>query len=136
MTTVEWNGAEMEQRIRAAAMRGVASGLGMVEDHTVDLILNTQKTGRVYRRRGVVHQASAPGEPPASDLGTLVNSRHIELHPETLSGLLIWSSLHAWFMEHGTKHIEPRPFARRGLAEKLEDVQAGIANEVRAVLPR
>jgi hypothetical protein len=128
-----WNSGPIEAQIRAAAMRGVVSGLGLVERHSVELIENTPKSGRVYRRRGVTHQASAPGEPPASDTGNLVNARRIDLHPETLSGKLIWSSEHAWFLEHGTRHMDARPWARRALFEKAEEVEAGIANEIMAV---
>jgi hypothetical protein len=31
------------------------------------------KTGRVYKRRSVIHRASAPGQTPASDTGNLLN---------------------------------------------------------------
>lgn len=39
-----------------------------------ELMRDSPATGRVYRRRGVTHRASAPGEPPAPDQGTLVRS--------------------------------------------------------------
>ena len=37
-------------------------------------ILSGPKTGRIYKRGRKTHQASAPGEAPASDKGLLVNS--------------------------------------------------------------
>lgn len=72
------------------------------------------KHGRVYARRlpggGVVfHQASAPGEAPAIDFGTLANS--IEAVPE---GPLAWAVVvgaeHGLYLETGTRHMAPRPF--------------------------
>ena len=37
-------------------------------------IQSPPKTGRIYRHGKVEHQASAPGEAPATDTGNLVNS--------------------------------------------------------------
>ena len=36
------------------------------------------KTGRVYKRGNVLHQASAPGEAPAVDTGNLLNSGFVK----------------------------------------------------------
>jgi hypothetical protein len=44
-----------------------------IQARMIDLI-RMPKSGRVYRRRGGSHQASAPGEAPASDSGTLLNA--------------------------------------------------------------
>ena len=38
------------------------------------LVQTSPATGKVYKRGKVLHQASAPGEAPATDLGFLVNS--------------------------------------------------------------
>lgn len=131
---VRWNSPQIEVRVRAAAMRGVTVGIGIVEQRAVDLITGPPKTGRVYRRRGVVHQASAPGEAPASDTGTLVNARRIDLLTAELAARLTFTARHAPFLERGTKNIEPRPFAARALAETQDEVRGAIASEVRAAL--
>lgn len=46
----------------------------------VDAVRSPPKSGRIYKRRTISHQASAPGEAPASDTGTLLRS--IQAWPE------------------------------------------------------
>lgn len=129
-----WNGELYRERVEQAAMRGVARWLGMLDQRWVDLVVNSSKSGRVYRRRGVSHQASAPGEPPASDTGSLVASRAQELDPQRLAGRFKIMSRHALPLELGTRNMEPRPHARRALAETREDGEAAVAAEIAAVL--
>lgn len=71
------------------------------------------KTGRKYKRGNVVHQASAPGESPATDGGPLVSS---VFYTELLGlAVEVGSRLdYAYYLEYGTRrngktHIEPRP---------------------------
>lgn len=133
-TSFQWYGPEFEARIRRGAMQGVMEGIGYVDARAVFLITNPPKTGRLYRRRGVVHQASAPGEAPASDTGTLVNARRIEADEQRVAARLIFSSRHAGWLEHGTPKMEPRPFARRSLMETREQVETAINRNVKAAL--
>lgn len=64
-------------------------------------------TGRRYARGGRVHQASAPGQPPAPDTGTLLRSITIELGDmrATVGSRLPYSM----FLEFGTRHMAARP---------------------------
>lgn len=130
--TFRWHGDELIREVRAAAMEGVVEGIGIVERHAVDLILNTAKTGRVYRRRGVEHRASAPGEPPASDTGNLVNRRRIDLIPARLAARLTFSAIYAVYLQMGTRRIEPRPWADRAVNEKRDEVNAAVMSRIRA----
>lgn len=132
--TVRWHGAALEQRIRIGAMQGVTEWIGLVEDRAVSLILDTAKTGRTYRRRGVEHRASAPGEPPASDTGNLVANRRIDLFPNRLAGRLTFSAEYAWYLQHGTENMEARPWADRALAETHEEGQGRVISNIRAAL--
>lgn len=122
-----WNAAAIEGRIRQGALQGVAEGIGIVEQRAVALIMNPPKTGRIYKRRGVEHQASAPGEAPASDTGTLVNARHTDLIPDQLAARLTFTARHALWLERGTRKMAPRPFAGRALMETKDDVENAIA---------
>lgn len=130
----QWNGPQMSARIRAATMAGVVRWIGDVEHRAVRLIMEPPKTGRIYRKRGVAHQASAGGEAPANETGRLVNSRRIDLFSEQLRARLNFSVNYALMLELGTKHMEPRPFARRALAESMETGPEFIRQEIRAAL--
>lgn len=84
-----------------------ATALGINRD-VKDSIQRGDKTGRVYQRGNITHRASAPGEAPATDTGTLVSS----IYYEPQSGLLsmIGSRLaYAYYLEFGTMRIAPRP---------------------------
>lgn len=75
------------------------------------LLLQTSKaTGRIYRRGKVVHQASAAGEPPATDTGLLVNSIQAELESPATIGKVEIGAAYAAALEFGTGRMEPRPF--------------------------
>lgn len=121
-------------KIRAGAMKGVVAGTELVHEHATLKIMSPPKTGRVYTRRGVKHRASAPGEAPASDIGTLVQSGATYYDPAELVGRVNWSAAHAPFLEYGTGRMEPRPFARNTLAEDAAEVQgliqAAVASEL------
>ena len=77
------------------------------------MIQSPPKTGTIYNSRGKRHQASAPGEAPATDTGTLVSS--ITYKQESPLVATVSSRLpYAYYLEFGTKkggktHIEPRP---------------------------
>lgn len=134
MTIPTWNSAELLARTRAGAMRGVVRWIGLVEARAVELIQSPPKSGRIYRRRGVTHQASAPGEAPASDHGTLVAGRKIDLFEAYLRARLTFTAKHAKFLEFGTRRMEPRPFARRALRETFDAGQACVREEIEAAL--
>ncbi len=77
-------------------------------------------TGIVYRRRGRVHRASAPGEPPASDEGRLIAGLGFDIvDPRTIAvGVGGPAAEYALLLEQGTRFMDPRPYI-------LPAVQAG-----------
>lgn len=127
---VEWNQEEVERRIRLGAWRGVLIGAYSVQERGTELLQNPPKSGRIYQRRGVRHQASAPGEAPASDTGRLAGSSDVLPDQPNLSARVNWSASHARPLELGTQSIEPRPFARRSLAERKEFIEQSVASEI------
>lgn len=130
---VKWNDAGLRARARVGAMRGVVAASEEVRNEAVRLILDTPKTGRFYRRRTVVHQASAPGEAPASDTGTLVGriTTNYDRLPE-LVGVVGAHTDYAAYLEYGTKKMAARPFMRPALANKRAEIKETISRAIRA----
>lgn len=120
MAVVLWNDVGVLACVRAGVMRGVVSGTEQVRNEALRLILQTAKTGTLYRMHGVVHRASAPGEPPASDTGRLVNSITTAYDEPKLSGVVSANTEYAPYLEYGTSKMEARPFMRPALANMQE----------------
>jgi HK97 gp10 family phage protein len=132
--TVNWNGPAVLATVRAATVQGLHRGVEDVANEAVSLILNTPKSGRIYHRGGVAHQASAPGEPPASDTGQLVASVTTSVDETSLTGNVNFGSDHALALEKGTFKMAPRPFARPALVNKRDAVRQDIAEEIEKAL--
>lgn len=115
-------------------MAGVIEGTEKVHTTAVRLVQTGPKSGRIYKRRGVVHQASAPGEPPASDTGTLVQRSGTEYDHTRLTGAVVFRSSHALPLELGTETMEPRPYLRPALAMNIDAITAAVSRRIAAVL--
>lgn len=89
----------------AKAVTGTA--LEMIGD-VKKAIQRGPKTGRVYRRGNITHQASAPGEAPATDQGALASSVYFE-QTTKLSATIGSRLAYAYYLEFGTSRIAPRP---------------------------
>lgn len=79
----------------------------------------TPKHGERYKRGGKSHQASAPGEAPAVDFGTLQNSIIPEFPSPTL-GILEIGAEHGLYLTTGTQNMEKRPFIEPAILGALE----------------
>lgn len=90
-------------------------------------------TGRVYTRRGVSHQASAPGEAPAPDTGALMGSVYHEM-TGPLSAVTGSRMAYAAFLEWGTFTMAPRPAwtpeVEQTRSEFRADVVRALAGEI------
>lgn len=77
-----------------------------------------RRGGKVYRwERGTSHKASAPGEPPASDTGRLLNSIGHTMYDgaQGRSARVSAKTKYALWLELGTRYMAPRPFMRPAL---------------------
>ena len=116
--------ADMRRNIEAA----LKGGAMLVANDAKRALQAGPKSGVVYRRRGIEHQASAPGEPPATDTGRLVGS--IVADGEGLNAYVEARTKYARWLEYGTKHMAARPFFHPA----LERNRARIRDLVRAAL--
>lgn len=89
--------------------------------------LSGARSGHIYRRGAkgtILHQASAPGEPPATDIGNLVNSIGSRMIGAA-EGEVTVSAEYAAVLEFGGVHMAPRPFFTPAVkAEWPEFIQA------------
>ena len=106
----------------------------MLRADVVERIQRGPASGVVYSKKNPnrVHQASAPGEAPATDTGRLANSIEFDqIGP--LTATVGSSLLYALYLEYGTSRMAPRPYFRpaveavRPMFERaLERALAGV----------
>ncbi len=88
------------------------------------------KTGTLYKRGNIIHQASAPGEPPAMDTGLLANS--ISTTAEGSLRYVVSASAHyAIYLEYGTYKMAARPFMRPAFEQVKPGFLEAIARALR-----
>jgi hypothetical protein len=136
--TVNWNPGPTTALIVQGARQAVANATEGVLGEGNRLIASPPKSGRVYKRRGIEHQASAPGESPATDTGALIQSGQA-LYPDSgdpmvITGIANWSTDYALALETGTETMEARPYARPALDQVAPSLPAGIAAAIKASL--
>ena len=121
--------AAMEKEVAAALYAG---GL-MVEANAKQKIMRGPKTGRTYKVRSVVRQASAPGEAPANQTGRLVNSITVEAQPSRKRVLVKAGGgavEYAAMLEFGTAEMKARPFFAPALKEETPNIKARLRKGV------
>ena len=104
-----------------------------VEGEAKSLVQDPGKSGRIYRRGDIEHQASAPGEPPATDLGHLVNSIQADTGDaaRALRSEVAVGAEYAPVLELGGVRIEPRPFLTPALESQRKRFEAATAAAIR-----
>ena len=95
--------AATAQKVRGDAIKSVQRGV---------------KSGVVYTRSSgqnlsPMHQASAPGQAPATDTGMLVSS--IKAESKNLTGRVYSDLKYSFWLEYGTLYMRPRPFLNPAL---------------------
>ena len=93
---------------------GIRATLGEGERILKEDILNRPGSGKIYRRGGKEHQASADGEAPAPDLDNLRANTNanpdIIRDGEDFVGLIVADAEYAEALEKGTERMAARPY--------------------------
>jgi HK97 gp10 family phage protein len=116
--------AENEIKVR------LFSSANLVEAEAKQSIQRGVKSGRIYKRRSIVHQASAPGEPPASDTGFLVSNitkTAVEKSGTALSISVESKAPYSKFLEFGTRKMSARPFLQPALEKNRNKIKSKFA---------
>lgn len=121
--------SQLGEKVRRQAEAILDRNAQDVLTHAVDAILTGPKTGAMYG----AHQASAPGEAPANDMGTLANSMTIT-KPGDLAREIEAPAEYAAALEFGRLDgtIAPRPF----LAPALDAVKPQFVSDVAEMVKR
>lgn len=92
-------------------------------------------TGRAYPRtkRGGVHVASAPGQPPAADTGRWGVAIYVDHLPK--EGVVGNSAEYASALEYGTRKMAARPIWRPTAEAEGKDFYQRVIDALRKVAP-
>lgn len=102
------------QEINAAALSRADRGLNILRNASLE-VLGHDGSGRRYRNG---HVASAPGQPPAPDTGSLRRNWHQQKLAQNSSGgvriiMRIKSKMpYAKYLDPGTRYIAQRPYIK------------------------
>lgn len=94
------------------------------------LVQRGARSGRWYKRRKIMHQASAPGEPPKTDTGYLVN-RIRGFVEHRFVAVLEAATKYARMLEFGTRKMGARPFMDRAGAIVLKRARQRLIDAAR-----
>lgn len=139
--TVEIEGLERTQaklrnlRSRAAKpLRDALHGSAILMQNEIRKILRGPRHGKIYKLRGgALHQASAPGEPPALLTGHLRASVEGRAEIEAIAARVQaggFGAPYAIHLEFGTRKMAQRPFMRSTVRQN----KAAIVERVRLAL--
>lgn len=123
---VKWE--NLAKEVQAAVDLNLAGGVKLVENDAKKAVARGPKTGRIYKRRGVTHQASAPGQAPATDTGML--ARNIVSSAKDGVAVVEARTKYAVHLEYGTRRTAARPF----LTPAVERNRARIQGLVRSAV--
>lgn len=118
---------DLVRRMREGAARAARATAHSIEGDVKES-MGGAKSGRVYRRKGREHKASAEGEPPAIDSGRYANSFRVEQVDQTTFAVGT-DDEKGPALELGGARTGPRPHlgpaaerAREGFGQDLREI--------------
>ena len=103
---------KVSKEVKNVFVQTLTSGAHLVRNTIILEMQKDNKTGHKYKKKSVIHQASAPGQYPAVDSGELLTSIFFDVVESKLQveiGNLIGAP-YGEFLEFGTSKMEPRPW--------------------------
>ena len=91
------------------------------------------KSGITYRRGNVSHQASAPGQYPATDTGRLASSVQFELpSPGSMTAVVGTNIMYGPMLEFGTSRMAARPWLMPSFTQAKINVEKKLKAQLEA----
>jgi hypothetical protein len=116
LTNVHYNLVEIKQKIAPQVALVIQDVVGAIKTEIEASAAGT-KSGRVYKRKGRSHRASAKGEAPAIDSRALIDSIEVPPSSSPFKGELRITAPHAEILEGDESHPGTRPFVRLAIAK-------------------
>ena len=110
----------------------IAGGAQLIRGQAIRSIQTGPKSGRIYEKYNPrrTHQASAPGQAPASDTGNLVSQ--IIVRPKNPDEVAVESNaLYSSFLEFGTSKMLARPFLFPATERSRPKIVQAVFNKVK-----
>jgi|TARA_Y100001973_G_C5117130_1_gene290766 HK97 gp10 family phage protein len=118
---------DLEQPFREV----ILGGAQLIRGEAIKSIQTGPKSGRIYEKYNPrrTHQASAPGQAPASDTGNLVSQ--IIVRPKNPDEVAVESNaLYSSFLEFGTSKMLARPFLFPATERSRPKIVKAVFNRV------
>lgn len=122
--------------LRAGIGTALAQSVVEMDAYAKEKIQGGSRSGRTYRRRTIVHRASAPGEFPKSDTGQLVSSLYFKIASDKLSAFFGTKLNYGTYLEYGTSRMRARPWLLPTLKAKREAIVARMKAAVAEALKK
>tara|TARA_R100000742_G_C4273148_1_gene92620 strand:- start:286 stop:708 length:423 start_codon:yes stop_codon:yes gene_type:complete len=120
---------KVTEAYRKKAIRLIGSAGNMVRNTAVNSIQQGSKDGKIYQkyipRR--THQASADGQPPATDTGYLVQNINLKIDIDKLGASVESNANYSAFLEFGTRKMAARPFMQPALEENRPKIRRKLS---------
>lgn len=113
----------VESEISKNVDKAIFIAAKLIRNDAIRGIQRGKKTGKKYKRRGIEHRASAPGEYPASDTGGLAGS--IRINRGFLEADVGSDKIYAKYLEPDSGnegHMQPRPFLEPSFNKNKEKI--------------
>lgn len=122
--------------VREAASKAVIGTALELQGNIKTSIARGPASGRTYQKYNPrrTHTASAPGQPPMSDTGRLVNSIEFDKIGD-LTATVGSKLTYALYLEYGTSRMAARPFFRPAVEEIrpifMKRIEKALGDELR-----
>ena len=127
----------MERDRSDGLMKAAVAGATVIKGEMRVLIAHSPATGRVYMHGTIPHQASAGGEPPATDTGNLVNGITVQegqRSKETAEAMVGPTAEYAEALERGTSRMAARPYMRPAVDNNMDRIATAVDAQLKKAL--